>query len=120
MELVRYIHLNPLRGSIVKSIKELGDYPWSGHAFLMGKRQNGWQEIEYVLRQFRGERRTAIQAYREFIAEGKYQGRREDLVRGGFVRGLRGWLQVLSPRGKKETVEHDLHILGRGDFVARI
>ena len=37
LELTRYIHLNPLRAGIVKSIKELNEYPRSGHSVLMGK-----------------------------------------------------------------------------------
>jgi putative transposase len=51
LELVRYIHLNPLRASAVKSIDELDRYAWSGHAFFYGK------ETEYVLRQFGRERK---------------------------------------------------------------
>jgi hypothetical protein len=30
LQLVRYIHLNPLRGSVVKTIEDLDSYPWSG------------------------------------------------------------------------------------------
>jgi REP element-mobilizing transposase RayT len=37
MELVRYIHLNPLRAGIVKDMKGLKKYPYSGHAVLMGR-----------------------------------------------------------------------------------
>lgn len=120
MELVRYIHLNPLRALIVKSIDELDRYPWSGHAFLIGKKKNGWQETEYVLRQFSGERGRAIRAYRKFMVEGKDQGRREDLVGGGLIRSQGGWSQVMSLRGNRERVEHDARILGGGDFVAHI
>ena len=36
LELVRYIHLNPLRAGLVKSIPELDTYPYSGHGALMG------------------------------------------------------------------------------------
>jgi putative transposase len=120
LELVRYIHLNPLRASVVKSIDELDRYPWSGHAFLMGSRRNGWQETEYVLRQFGRDRKRAIRAYREFMVEGKGQGRRGELVGGGLIRSLGGWSQVLSMRGNKERVEYDARILGGGDFVAHI
>ena len=35
-ELVRYIHLNPLRAKIVSDIKELNKYPYSGHPALAG------------------------------------------------------------------------------------
>lgn len=120
LELVRYIHLNPLRASAVMSMEELDRYAWSGHAVLMGKYKNQWQETEYVLRQFGEESRRAIRAYRKFVEEGKDQGRREDLVGGGLIRSLGGWSQVLSLRGEKEKMEHDARILGGGDFVANI
>jgi putative transposase len=37
LHLVRYIHLNPLRASVVKNSEELDRYPWSGHGVLIGK-----------------------------------------------------------------------------------
>ena len=36
-ELVRYIHLNPLRADLVNGIGALDKYPYSGHGALMGK-----------------------------------------------------------------------------------
>jgi len=57
LELVRYIHLNPLRSRVVQSLEELERYRWSGHGVIVGKVQRDWQEKEYVLNQFgRGER----------------------------------------------------------------
>lgn len=35
-ELVRYIHLNPVRAGLVKTIEELDKYRWSGHSVIMG------------------------------------------------------------------------------------
>ena len=32
LELVRYIHLNPLSAGLVNSLTELDGYPWSGHS----------------------------------------------------------------------------------------
>jgi len=37
MELVRYIHLNLLRGGVVKDMNGLNSSPWSGHSALLGK-----------------------------------------------------------------------------------
>src|SRR4030042_6123191 len=42
LELVRYIHLNPLRSHLVQNIEELDRYRWSGHAVLIGKVRQGW------------------------------------------------------------------------------
>lgn len=120
LELVRYIHLNPLRAKEVKNLEELEQYPWSGHSVLVGRRKNKWQERDYVLRYFNDREGTAVRAYRRFIEEGKEQGRRPELVGGGLIRSLGGWSQVLSLRGKKEGVEHDARILGGEDFVRDI
>ncbi len=37
-QLVRYIHLNPLWVGLVKDLKGLDTYPFSGHSVLMGKK----------------------------------------------------------------------------------
>jgi DNA-binding Lrp family transcriptional regulator len=105
---------------VVRSLKELERYPWSGHRVLIGGDKNGWQQREYVLQQFSENRRRAILAYRRFMEEGKDQGRRPDLVGGELIRSRGGWSRVLSARGKRERVEHDARILGGGDFLAEI
>jgi putative transposase len=82
LELVRYIHLNPLRRSVERDLEELKSYRWSGHAILVGKVRNDWQETGYVLGRFGGERKKAIRIYERFIGEGRDRGRRPGLVDG--------------------------------------
>jgi len=117
LELVRYIHLNPLRSSIVRDLEELKSYRWSGHGVLAGKGRNDWQETEYVWKLFGGERKRAIRAYQRFVEEGKDIGRRPELVGGGLVRSLGGWSKVISLRNGGEKQEYDSRILGSGEFV---
>ena len=40
LELIRYIHLNPLRAGLVEDLKELNKYPWTGHSAILGRRKN--------------------------------------------------------------------------------
>jgi hypothetical protein len=40
-ELVRYIHLNPLRAKLVESLARLDRYRWCGHSVLMGRIKGG-------------------------------------------------------------------------------
>ena len=40
LELIRYIHLNPLRAKLVQDLKELDKYPWSGHSAILGRCKN--------------------------------------------------------------------------------
>ena len=59
-ELVRYIHLNPLRAGMVDKMHKLDWYRWSGHTFVMGRRKNNWQAVDYVLDRF-GTKKKASQ-----------------------------------------------------------
>jgi len=120
LELVRYIHLNPLRSLSVKNLKELDNYRWTGHSVLVGRNRNGWQEKDYVLSQFGRKEKGAIRAYRKFMEEGINLGRRPELVGGGLIRSLGGWSKVLSLRAKGEKEAYDSRILGSGDFVRAI
>jgi len=58
-ELVRYIHLNPVRAGIVSSLTELNRYGYCGHSALMGKKKRLWQDVDYVLGYFGDNHRMA-------------------------------------------------------------
>jgi REP element-mobilizing transposase RayT len=119
-ELVRYIHLNPLRAKVVKDMSALDRYVWCGHGVIMGRKKREWQDRKYVLAWFGKKESEAKRAYREYVKDGIERGRREDLVGGGLIRTLGGWSQVLSLRRSKEKVLSDERILGSGEFVERI
>ena len=44
-ELVRYIHLNPLRAKIVSDISGLNTYAYCGHSVIIDKKERPWQDI---------------------------------------------------------------------------
>ena len=70
LELVRYIHLNPLRTKLVKTMGALENYPWSGHPVIMGSHKMEGQAIEAVLSLFGKKVTTARGKYRAFVEEG--------------------------------------------------
>ena len=74
-ELVRYIHLNPLRAKLVKSLTQLDRYRWCGHGVLMGKIQNEWQDRDYVLKWFGKIESEAKKNYRNYVKKGIEEGR---------------------------------------------
>ncbi len=117
-ELVRYIHLNPLRVKLVADLKELEGYPYCGHGVILGAVKNDWQDRDSVLAQFGDRAGEAKEAYRRFVAEGVALGRRPELVGGGLVRSVGGWSEVKSQRRWGEL--SDERILGSGAFVERI
>ena len=119
-ELVRYIHLNPLRVQLVKDLDALEKYPYCGHGAVLGKLRYEWQDRHSVLVQFGGREGQASAVYRRFVAEGVALGRRPELVGGGLVRSAGGWAEVRSQRQRREPQVCDDRILGSGDFVERV
>jgi REP element-mobilizing transposase RayT len=119
-ELVRYLHLNPLRARLVPDLPHLDRYPWCGHAGILGRTSPPWQDRAYVLSWFGRTERAALRAYRAFLREGIPQGRRPELVGGGLVRSLGGWAEVRAIRQRADRVVTDERILGSGPFVARM
>jgi len=116
-ELVRYIHLNPLRAKIVDDLKQLDTYAFCGHSALMDRVQRSWQEVNEVLGLFAAKRLQARERYRSFVQKGIPQGRRKDLTGGGLLRSAGGWLNVKALREAKIFYKSDERILGDSDFV---
>lgn len=74
-ELVRYIHLNPLRAGIVSSLEELRDYPWCGHKAMMGGQGNlSHHDITETLRYFGSEIGEARREYLAYLRKGVEEG----------------------------------------------
>ncbi len=120
-ELVRYIHLNPLRAEVVNEMNELDHYDYSGHSALIGKTKRDWQETEYILGFFGRTSREGIKNYRNYMKKGVNQGRRPELVGGGLIRSLGGWgaAKNLRLRGQ-DRIKGDERILGDGDFASSL
>ena len=117
LELVRYLHLNPLRAGVVADLRALARYPYSGHTALCGQRAYAWQETPEVLGRFRGHPRRARAAYQAFVAAGVRHGRRPELQGGGLVRSAGGWAAVRALRRGRERSTADERILGSSAFV---
>jgi REP element-mobilizing transposase RayT len=120
LELVRYIHLNPLRVGLVKNLAALDRYPWSGHSTLMGRMGRPWQAVVPVLGQYGRRVGEARRRYRTFVANGIAQGRRPELQGGGLIRSVGGWQAALSLRRGRESWVADERILGSSEFVEQI
>jgi putative transposase len=90
LELVRYIHLNPIRARLVEDMDDLGWYPYCGHSVMMGKLKKAWQHAEGVLGMFGEKVRAARRAYRAYVERGIGEGRRPDLAGGGLLRSSGG------------------------------
>jgi putative transposase len=94
LELIRYIHLNPVRSELAK---DPAQYPWTSHSIYLGKDSNGLVEEDFILSQFGKDGWHTIKNYEDFVLDGLNQGHREEFYE---VR--------------------DQRILGRDEFVERI
>ena len=98
LQLVRYIHLNPVRAKMVDSPDR---YAWSSHHAYCGGAPTSWLHTDFVLGMFHSERSRAQAAYRTFVS---------------------GEVDVAapSPSPLHERNTHDCRILGSDDFLGRI
>ncbi len=108
LELVRYIHLNPLRAGLVADLAALDEYAWSGHAVIMGNGELEGQVVDDVLALFATKRIKARCHYHQFIADGVLQGKRNDLTSSS------------KRQTKLPDDPYDDRILGDGDFIEEI
>lgn len=98
-ELVRYIHLNPVRARMVRRPEQ---YQYSGHRSYLGWEMSGIVDVDPVLRHFGAKRELARKAYREFVAAGMKLGHREEFYFADEGRIL----------GSEEFVDATIHRIG--------
>ena len=109
LELVRYIHLNPLRAGMVENIAALDRYEWSGHSVIIGNQSLEGQVVDVVLSHFAKEKCEATRLYELFVADGVALGKRNEL--GGGRRMTRELLEGLGEE------PYDERVLGNGEFL---
>lgn len=115
LELVRYIHLNPVRAKLVRSVEQ---YPHSGHHCYMAGKPSEIMDPTAVLKLFGG-----VKAYRRFVQDGMGDGHREDyyevedqrfLGTGGFGEKMRAEVEEESERQvKKKPLGKTVEALAR-------
>jgi REP element-mobilizing transposase RayT len=120
LELVRYIHLNPLRAGLVTTLPELDGFPWAGHSTLVGSIDRAWQATSAVLTLFGADAQAARAAYRRFIATSMRQEPPPHCAASGVRRLRGGWLSTSEPVRGRDQWAFDERILGSPEFVARV
>ncbi len=120
LQLVRYIHLNPLRAGMVEDIEALRRYRYSGHSVLMGMSECEWQDDRSVLALFSEKMSQARLRYESFVAEGVQLGRQPELTGGGLLRSTGGWSALKAHRKSDTRIKGDERILGSSEFVERV
>ena len=120
LELVRYIHLNPLRAGLVDDLSALDVYPYTGHSALLGTSNYPWQNCSDILALFDQGITYSRRLYRLYVKKGIAQGHRPDLTGGGLLRSTGGWSTVKRMRKKGVSYQSDERILGDTAFVSSV
>ncbi len=123
LQVVRYIHLNPVEAKVVREARE---HPWTSHRYYVGRGGGPvGLVIEEVLGQFHKRRRAARDLYVRFMREGIDDGTRKLYGRGnwpsmwgseGFKERMRKRLEGKRsdyeiPQGKRERVSPTLRMI---------
>jgi len=93
LELVRYIHLNPIRSIVVKGLEK---YRWVSHLRYLGRIKDDLIDEELILSQFGRNERIARRGYEKFILDGLKLGHQDKYYEVKDQRFL----------GEDEFVEH--------------
>ena len=96
LQLIRYIHRNPVAARIVDSPEY---YPWSSHRAYLGYRRPALLTTDWVLGQFSKTRGQAIAAYRDFMAE-------EDQAPSTLFAGNANNAQLTSDDGFLDSIDN--------------
>jgi putative transposase len=98
-ELVRYIHLNPVRAKMVRKPE---NYPYSSHHAYLGLKAAGIVDVDSVLRHFGAKKKAAREHFGQFVRAGIKLGHREEFYRAEEGRIL----------GSEEFVDKTIHRIG--------
>jgi putative transposase len=101
-ELVRYIHLNPVRARMVNQPE---DYAYSSHRIYLGMESTGIVDVDPVLRHFGAKKDVARLRYRQFVAAAIKHGHREEFYAPDEGRIL----------GTEEFIDATIHRIGESD-----
>ncbi len=105
LELVRYIHLNPVRAGLVGTPS---DYEWSGHRAYLGKEHIPWLTCDSVLAQFGDTVKSGREQYANFVMGTIDEKHRSEFHRGGDDSRILGedhFLQQVISKTDKVTIK---------------
>jgi putative transposase len=117
VELSRYVHLNPVRASMVKRPEE---YKWSSYpGYIARWKEVSWAEYAWVLSKFGNDIKKSKEKYRRYVEEGLKEGIEETplkAVQGQVVLGGEDFVEKIKRMVKGKELSSD--ILERKRFMA--
>ena len=112
-QLVRYIHLNPVRAKMVRKVE---NYPYSSHRAYMGMEPDGIVDVDPVLRLFGVRKAVARTRFAKHVAAGMKLGHLAEMyetpsgVLGSeeFADSMIHPIGEFTPKGTRKTVQTEL------------
>lgn len=120
LELVPYIHLNPLRARLVKNLTELAGYKWCGHRSALGCVSDDVLDRAALLANIGENEKSALAKYKLLMAEKSGAAVCPDFEGGGRLRSIASGPTVLRVVRAGEKSLSDQRILGESEFVESI
>ena len=121
LELVRYVHLNPVRAGLVETLNGLDGYPWTGHRTMMGLNDVPWLATGDVLGRFGTRISKARLKYVEFLEKGlKGPVNDMEIIGQGMKRLAEGGWESDHGQGDASDTYADERIAGSRDFVDKV
>jgi putative transposase len=104
LSLCRYVVLNPVR---VGLIREPEKWRWSSYGATLGVvKRPAFLRIDWILSQFSGRKRAAMEKYRRFVMEGIDKGSPWETLKGQIFWGTDEFIKQLSGfLGEKENIK---------------
>lgn len=119
LQLIRYIHLNPVRAKIANDPKK---YPWSSHRALLGLEKFPRCDVDAALKEFGRKRKTAIKRYESFVLDAIGMGHKKEFYqwRDQRILGEEDFAnEILSSEGTNDTFYYNVSIQEIVEAVAK-
>lgn len=112
LELVRYVHLNPVRAGIADLP---ASYPWSSHRAYLGKEILPWLTVDWALTVLTNHRSNAVDQFARFVNDGLGEGRKKEFHGEGTadsrIFGDDAFLEKIGRRGEELPVKISMDAL---------
>jgi REP element-mobilizing transposase RayT len=118
-ELIRYIHLNPVRAGIVHDLSRLASYPWTGHRSLLSGPEHEWQPVNDTLLSFADSTDVARKSYLAYMEDGLVDSDSEEFETGNITLGKNGIVLECSVGADQRRYDFQGSILGSREFALK-
>ena len=117
LEVVRYIHLNPVAEGLCK---RAGDFPWSSHRHYLSGRRPDWLSVNEMLEPFGGDRAAGRREFDRFVHDRAPADVEEELARERWapVLGDRGFVDEMRALGRRQYPSPSSQLAGARRFLS--